>query len=95
MRRYSPEQGVLLPCPAGCFEMISQFVILLFNKGPWLPQPKTVCVRSSAITLVSVLLSGSPGRCHDKKVELCTEMGGRGGVEGSETGAGGDDSRSI
>lgn len=87
LQHYGPELGVRLPCPAGCFEMISQFMIWPFNKGLWLLQPKTVCRRSGAITPVSVLLSGSPGQCRDKKGEQCTEMGrGEGVGGGGETG---------
>lgn len=95
-RSAEAQSGVsLLRCPAGCFEMISQFVILLFNKGPrlWQQWAQTARGRSSAIALVSVLLSvlGAQGHVVIKRLSYAQ----RRGAEGSGTGAGGHVSRSI
>lgn len=64
---------VFLWCPAGCFEMISQFMILLFNKSLGLPphRPNTEAPEEKCCCVG--LCSGpcalwARGRCRDKKV---------------------------
>ncbi len=80
-------QCVLLWHPAGCFEMISQFVILLFNKSPWLLQQRSNTeAREEECCCVS-LGSGpcalwAQGRCRDKKVWAVHREGGQRGNRG-------------